>query len=196
LNNDLSSGILNGHYELGRRPRQPAYPGKVECDSKCGSVMSNQAGRVDPPKTEGFLFLKSVINATTIKAYQDTEYRVQSDKPFTLQIGTLNDPLLVIHKLYRVECSALITAWNPFSQILSETENNIRQLQLKNELGRRGLKYLPGIGQHPSNNWPGEESFLVLGLNLQEAKKLGEHFGQNAIVWCGADGIPELILLM
>jgi len=153
------------------------------------------SGTRRPSKPEGFLFLKSVIDADTIKAYQDTEYRVQSDTPFTLQIGTLNDALLTIHNLYRVECSAFLTAWNPFSQIVSETENNIRQLQLENELGRRGLKYLPGIGQHSSNNWPGEESFLVLGLNLQAAKKLGEHFGQNAIVWCGTHGLPELILL-
>ena len=67
--------------------------------------------------------------------------------------------------------------------------------QFANELARRGLIYLSGIGQHPSNQWPSEESFLVLGINLQAAKKLGEHFDQNAIVWCGVEGLPELIML-
>ena len=79
--------------------------------------------------------------------------------------------------------------------MVNDTDNWIRQRELADELVRRGLTYLPGIGQHPSNDWPGEESFLVLGVNLQSAKKLGEHCEQNAIVWCGAAGLPELILL-
>lgn len=141
------------------------------------------------------MFSKTDINAATVQAYQETEYRIQGETPCTLQIGAVNDVLLGIHKLYQVDCSAFITACNPFSQIVSTTDNSIRQRQLADELARRGLNYLAGLGQHPSNNWPGEESFLVLGLNLQAAKKIGEQFGQNAIVWCGAAGIPELILL-
>ena len=54
--NDLNSGILSLHFELGRRPRQPASPGKVDCESKCGSYESNQAGRVDPPNRRVFCF--------------------------------------------------------------------------------------------------------------------------------------------
>ncbi len=148
-----------------------------------------------PSKSEGFLFSKTDIDAATIKAYQETQYRVQSDSPFTLQIGVVNDALLNAHKLYRVECSAFLTACNPYSQIASASDNHVRQHQLANELARRGLRYFPGMVQHPSNQWPGEESFLVLGLNLESAKKLGEQFGQNAIVWCGASGLAELILL-
>ncbi len=141
------------------------------------------------------MFSKTDIDAATIKAYQETQYRVQSDTPFTLQIGVVNDALLNAHKLYRVECSAFLTACNPYSQIASASDNHVRQHQLASELARRGLRYFPGMGQHPSNQWPGEESFLVLGLNLEAAKKLGEQFGQNAIVWCGANGLAELILL-
>jgi hypothetical protein len=148
-----------------------------------------------PSKTEEFLFSKTDIDAATVQAYLDTEYRVQCDTPFALQIGTINDALLSIYKSYQVDCCAFLTACNPFSQIVSATDNSIRQCQLADELAIRGLTYLPGIGQHPSNNWPGEESFLVLNLNLQAAKKIGEQFGQNAIVWCGAAGLPELILL-
>jgi hypothetical protein len=51
------------------------------------------------------------------------------------------------------------------------------------------------MGQHPSNKWPGEEIFLVLGLYFEAAKALGERFGQNAIVWCGIDAVPQLIVL-
>ena len=148
-----------------------------------------------PSRSEGFLFSKTQIDDATVKAYQETEYRIQGDAPFTLQIGVISESLISAHKLYRVDCSAFITACNPHSQVVSADENRVRQHQLSDELTRRGLIYLPGIGVHPSNQWPGEESFLVFGLNLQAGKKLGEQFGQNAIVWCGASGLAELILL-
>ncbi len=153
------------------------------------------SGTRRPSRSEGFLLLKTDIDAATVQAYQDTEYRFQGDTPFCLKIGIVNKSLLTIHKLYRVECSVFLTACNPYSQMVNDTDNRVRQCELADELVRRGLTYLPGIGQHPSNNWPGEESFLVLGVNLQSAKKLGEHCEQNAIVWCGAAGLPELILL-
>ncbi len=153
------------------------------------------SGTRRPSKSEGFLFSKTDIDDATVQAYRETEYRIQGETPFSLQIGMVNDVLLAIHKLYGVDCSAFLTACNANSQLMSSADNSIRQRQLADELARRGLTYLPGIGQHPSNDRPGEESFLVLGLNLQAAKKLGEHFEQSAIVWCGVDGIPELILL-
>jgi len=52
-----------------------------------------------------------------------------------------------------------------------------------------------GIGKHPSNDWPGEDSFLVFGLNLEAARALGARFEQNGFIWSSADGVPQLILL-
>jgi hypothetical protein len=34
-----------------------------------------------------------------------------------------------------------------------------------------------------------------LGLSLEAAKALGKKYDQNAVVWCGPDAIPELVLL-
>jgi hypothetical protein len=39
-----------------------------------------------------------------------------------------------------------------------------------------------GICKHPSNNWPGEVSVLVLGLNLEVAKSSARHYEQHAFV--------------
>ncbi|MFM7759355.1 MAG: DUF3293 domain-containing protein [Burkholderiaceae bacterium] len=88
-----------------------------------------------------------------------------------------------------------MTACNPFSQDLGPAENHRRQVELAKEIGRRGFEYLDGVGQHPSGDWPGEPSFLILGLELEAAKSLGQSLEQNAIVWCGANGVPELVLL-
>ena len=191
----INCATIKEHFELGRRPRQPAYPGKVDRESECGSIRSNQAGSVGPPDRRAFLFADSVIDPVTIQAYLETDYRVHAEPPFALRVGHMSSDLLTTHKTHRAGSSAFITACNPFSQQLDEAENQDRQRNLAAELSRRGLTFLQGIGQHPSNNWPGEDSFLVLGLNLEAAKALGQRFEQNALVWSASDAIPQLILL-
>jgi hypothetical protein len=42
---------------------------------------------------------------------------------------------------------------------------------------------------------PGEPIFLSLLLVLDEAKVIGTQYRQNALVWCGEDAVPLLILL-
>jgi len=68
-------------------------------------------------------------------------------------------------------------------------------MAVAHELDEAGYSYLEGIGQHSSNGWIGEKSYLVFGLTLDDAKALGTRLEQNAIVWSGADAIPQLILL-
>lgn len=83
----------------------------------------------------------------------------------------------------------------PFSRSLDAPSNQLRQEDLAAELRHRSLAYLSGEGRHPSNGWPAEPSFLVLGLALEAAKSLGRRHEQNAIVWSGPDGVPRLVML-
>lgn len=138
---------------------------------------------------------QSVIDPATVEAYRQTHYCVQGPSPFVLQIGQFSADLVVTHRLHRVDCSAFITACNPYSQILDERANVQRQAELAAELERRGIAFVEGIGQHPTDPHPGEESFLVYGLSLEAAKALGRRFEQNAIVCSDADATPQLILL-
>ncbi len=137
----------------------------------------------------------SVIPPATIQAYLETHYFVRGDHPFVLCIGQVSHEVLALYKRLRFDCAAFITGCNPFSHEVGELENQQRQSALAAELSRRSVTFIEGIGQHPSNNWPGEESFLVLGMDLEAAKKLGDHFEQNAIVWSGPDGVPQLVVL-
>lgn len=141
------------------------------------------------------MFLESVIDQGLIKVYLETEYRVHSTPAYTLEIGKPNTHLLADHQLYRTDCSAFLTAWNPYSQIVADSENSERHISLISELETRGLKFIDSLGQHPSNEWPGEVSVLIFGLSLEAAKTLGIRFGQNAIVWNGSDAVPQLVLL-
>ncbi|MDN5938284.1 MAG: DUF3293 domain-containing protein [Salinisphaera sp.] len=71
----------------------------------------------------------------------------------------------------------------------------MRHQALVRELRQMGLAFTGGIGQHPANHWPSEQSLLVFGLGLEAAKVLGHRHEQNAVVWNDASGTPALILL-
>lgn len=141
------------------------------------------------------MLIDSSIDAATIQAYLETEYRIDGDTPAILKVGTVCPELAALHESNHTVCSAFITACNPFSQALDEASNASRQRALLQELRRRGLASVEGIGQHPSNQWPGEPSFLVFGLGMEDATELGASLEQNAIVWSGSDALPQLILL-
>ena len=138
---------------------------------------------------------QSSIDHSLIAAYLETEYCVTDPSAFTLKVGQPNSDLLATHHRHQVKCSAFLTAWNPYSEHFDPAKNADRQADLERELLRRDLIFLSGIGQHPSNGWEGEESFLIFGLDLDSARQLGRQFRQNGFIWSGADGIPQLILL-
>jgi hypothetical protein len=78
---------------------------------------------------------------------------------------------------------------------VGEAFNARRQVELERELVRRGLAFIAGAGQHPTNGWLPEPSFLVFGLTQEAAEAEGRAWEQNAILWSGADVPPRLILL-
>lgn len=141
------------------------------------------------------MFAGSVIDPGTIQAYLETDYHVRGDVPVTLNVGVANPTLLTLYRLQHVESCAFITACNPLGQAVDETINLDRQTSLAHELQFRSLTFIEGIGQHPTNKWPGESGFLVLGVSLEAAKALGIKYEQNAIIWSGPAAIPLLILL-
>lgn len=137
----------------------------------------------------------TVIDKATLQAYLETDYRVEGQPAFTLQIGAISPELAAAHRAYCVESSAFISACNPFSQRVDEATNAARHTALAHQIGQSGLVCLPGVGQHPANQWPGEASLLVFGITLEAVKTLGNQWEQNAVVWSGADAKPRLILL-
>jgi hypothetical protein len=103
--------------------------------------------------------------------------------------------LAALHRSLGVASSAFITAANPFSQRCNDNANARRQQALAQDVAQMGLVAIEAAGEHPSNGWPAEPSFLVPGLSLADARVLGEKYGQNAVVWSGVDGVPRLVLL-
>jgi hypothetical protein len=141
-----------------------------------------------------FISTASAIDASTIQAYRETHFCVEGDTPMTLRIGEKNDTLSALHKATGVASSAFVTAWNPYSRKCDDEANAELQKKLMDELTSRGLRFVNGVGRHPASDWA-EPSLLVLGISLESAKQLGRQYGQNGIVWCAADAVPELLLL-
>lgn len=139
--------------------------------------------------------IRTNIDPALIQAYHDTIYHIAADPPFTMRVDVPSRELRALHGRVSVESSAFVTACNPLSQPLSAAENEARQAALAAELARCGWEFVPGEGRDPDGDWPGESSFLVLGLGLDDARSLGERHQQNAILWAGADALPHLILL-
>lgn len=145
-----------------------------------------------------------MITAELEAAYRSTHYVVDAGAgpgegalfdPIVLEIDVPSPALLALHRRRGVECSCFITACNPFSRSLDAHSNQLRQGDLAAELRHRSLSHLSGEGRHPSNGWPAEPSFLVLGLALEAAKSLGRRHEQNAVVWSGPDAVPQLVML-
>jgi hypothetical protein len=135
------------------------------------------------------------IDPATLAAYRQTEYRVFGATPAILRVGVSCPQLALLHAAHHTQCSAFITACNPLGAIVADAVNQQRQEALAAQLSGQGLVAIDGIGEHPANGWPAEPSYLVPGLTRTAAQRLGRQFEQNAIIWAGADAVPELILL-
>ena len=61
-----------------------------------------------------------------LQAYRETEFRVSGTPNFVLHIDRQSKELLELHRTRGVACSAIVTAWNPFSQPLTEEQNSAR----------------------------------------------------------------------
>lgn len=137
----------------------------------------------------------STLSPALIEAYRATHYCVTGLGGLVLHVDQPNPALVAAQRRHGVDCSAFVTACNPFSVELAEADNVARHAHLAAALQALGLAYVEGIGEHPAGGWPGEASFLVFGLDLAAARAIGTRFEQNALVWSGADGVPRLILL-
>lgn len=136
------------------------------------------------------------ISQALIQAYLGTAYSAQTAVGgITLKIGVRSDEIVRLFAASGADRAAFITAENPYSEPQTPAKNAERQRRLGDELTALGFTHFPGDGQGEDTSWPAEASFLVLGMGKEEASDLGRKYGQNAMVWIGADGVPELVLL-
>lgn len=134
--------------------------------------------------------MKSGLPAELRQKYLDTDYVVSDDPPLLLRIGEQNDDARILLASMGVETAAFITAWNPQSDRLTDDENDARQQVLLSDIEQLRLNYLVGFGE--GDDWV-EYSYLVLGIEKDQATAMATRYEQYAYVWIGPSGVPELV---
>lgn len=91
--------------------------------------------------------------------------------------------------------AAVLTAYNPRSEIRTASENRRANEALAEELRRCGLEPRAALahGSGPGRERWDEPGFLVTGGELRAVVTLAARFDQNAILWIGADGVPVIV---
>jgi len=138
----------------------------------------------------------SQINEQLIANYHNTHYQIGTISGLiTLRIDHFSQALAEFLLTSHQSTAAIISAYNPHSQSLSSEENQSAHESLRQHLMQHGHPMIGGLNIDPTGQWPQEKSFFVLGVDLETARAIGQHFKQNAIVWIQSDAIPHLVLL-
>ncbi len=127
-----------------------------------------------------------------IESYKNTKYKI-FEPDIIIEIGKSNqdlDNLLLIHNSNEW---AFITAYNPYSRVLTNDENRMRHEELK-ELTKAYTTFEGhGAGEDPA--WEPELSLFIIGISKEDASLIGTKFEQNAIVYGKTNSEPELLIL-
>lgn len=139
---------------------------------------------------------RTSLDPTLVQAYRRTRYSAGLDgDAIVLRVDVPSPAMAAAIAAAGAPGAAFITAENPYSTQSPAHDNAASQALLKSELAALGATVFEGVGQGDDPTWPGEASYLAVGISRDQACLLGRKYQQNAIVWIGANGTPELVLL-
>lgn len=128
-----------------------------------------------------------------LAAYQATTYRVfLGEDVCDLRIAQVAEKMCHWLETTGAVTFALVTADNPASRRLSPAENRLRHAVLQEDLRALALPFFVAENRPDEASWPVEIACCVMGMTLDAALELGRRHGQNAIVFGGTDGLPQL----
>jgi hypothetical protein len=88
-----------------------------------------------------------------------------------------------------------VTACNPLGIQQSDAANETGNAKLSLHLGDISVLVIGGAGTDPTGAWPPEASYLALGVNEDTARKIGNGWRQDAVIWADADAMPRLLFI-
>jgi hypothetical protein len=131
-------------------------------------------------------------------AYLKTEYSIElPEGRIWISPLSANEELRSLLLRRSVNNWALITPYNPASQILSDRENEDRldnfEIEALTESRRsKGVDYFDSVSKPEEVGLTGECGFWIANIFPWEAIRLGYKWGQNAILIGRADGLAKL----
>lgn len=134
------------------------------------------------------------VSCSLIRAYLNAKYEVCTEPQITMRVNEFNANLLNLMMENNCNTAAFITAYNPFSNSLTQEENERRHENLLSIILEKNIKHFAGFGTDEADVWPQEQSLLLLNIGKPYSTELAKKFGQNAIVWIEDDAIPQLLI--
>ncbi len=138
----------------------------------------------------------SLVPEALAAAYRDSDYYIHGESDgLVFHVDRYSDGLKRLLAPVNPPTAAFITACNPYSRLSDDDDNHRANQRLRVRLEALAVKVLPASGCDPRGEWPPEPGFFALGLTLDDARRLGEAFRQNAVIWIDEDAVPRLVLL-
>jgi hypothetical protein len=130
------------------------------------------------------MIARKTVHPNLVRAYREAIYIVnEGDDAIALKVGEVSHALAALMRMHKVQTAAIITAYNPFSEIQPSAENEQQQKALVAALKLKSIACFDAIGSDPEGKWEPEPSTLALGISLVDAERLADQFGQNAFIW-------------
>ena len=134
-----------------------------------------------------------VIQKTKIDQYLDTNYtdNLLESEMLARKMVAIDDIVVRKHVIENGMAKKDVDD----GQVVKKQNKANAKSKLEGKIKSLDLYYIKGDGRCGDSGEVGEESFLVFGLSKKQAINLGKESQQNAIVVCGANATPSLLLL-
>lgn len=127
-------------------------------------------------------------------AYRRTTYWVEAPHGYyAIRIDEHHAELDDFLSSRHPHCWAIITAFNPNSQLLSPPENQVLAAKLSRAVEAVGFESFVATGAGLSGDWPPESGLLIVGIPQANARDLARKFQQKALVF-GESGCRARLL--
>jgi hypothetical protein len=127
-------------------------------------------------------------------AFRATLYRFEiPEVSLLLRVDAPDAALCALLRARRAGSAAVLTAFNPQARRQDHSANLHAQEMLRRDLESAGFTLLRGRNEDPAGEWV-EESFLVPGISLTDARSFAARHDQLAFLWMDvASATPRLI---
>lgn len=126
---------------------------------------------------------ESAVDARHRQAYRETDYIAFLPQGEALvRVGETSQLIDDWIASQNLRSAIFLSALNPMSRVLSETENAGRHAQLVELARRNDWPTAPGVGRSRSGDWA-ETSLLIGGVSALDASQLARQFEQAGFLW-------------
>lgn len=114
--------------------------------------------------------------------YATTYWVILPEGPIPFRLGKPNPNIDTLLTRRGYQDWAFLTAYNPHARPHAKTENQQFHRRLVNEAEGQGWEFALALDISDETKLPAETALFVFGISAEEAKALGQRFGQAGII--------------